>query len=77
MTTNDLAIDELLQVAVEALRHYRSRVHTPLDDSLPRDQRDTYYMVRTAVSIDAMNAADTVLKQARQMGLLPHADRFQ
>lgn len=72
-----MATDELLQLAVEALRHYRTRVHMPLDDTLPRDQRDTYYQVRTAVSVDAMQAADTVLKQANELGLLPRTDRFQ
>lgn len=61
--------DEALVAALEVLRHYRTRAHTPTD-------HDGWLAVRSLVSIDAVAAADRLLAYAKQQRLLTSIDPY-
>lgn len=61
--------DEALVAALEVLRHYRTRAHTPTD-------HDGWLAVRSLVSIDAVAAADRLMAYAKQQRLLTTIDPY-
>lgn len=69
MSDSDDAIDLVLVEALEVLRHYRTRVHTPTD-------HEDWFSVRSMVNRDAMNAADKLLAYAKRNKLLTPIDPY-
>lgn len=67
--TAHLEVDLIIE-AIAVLAHYRTRVHVPTEHS-------GYLQVATFVSERAANAADQIIRVARQTGLLTTTDTYQ